>query len=398
MINDANIDYGERLAEVQGQLDGEKSKQERNAMGQFATPYALAKDIAKVARTYFTSDDVSFLEPSMGIGAFYAAFIEAFGNKDQRAAGFEIDPHYALPAKELWTGKPIEITIGDFLSQAAPEQKYDCILANPPYVRHHHIEQGRKAELQRQASEICGENVSGLTGLYCYFMMLSGKWLAEDGISCWLVPTEFMDVNYGQAVKAYLTSQVELLRIHRFEASDTRFDDALVSSCVVIFRKRKPSINHTVELTWGEDIKVPRHTKVMATASMQKERKWTGLFAESESATSTHRHTIGDFFVARRGLVTGDNSFFILDDEAANRHGINSEFLFPIVPSPRYLEQGIESIGAQTGLNLFCCNMGMEALRKEYPSVAKYVEKGEASGCASGYICSKRTPWYHCPR
>lgn len=86
-----------------------------------------------------------------------------------------------------------------------------------------------------------GIKISGLAGLYCYFLILSERWLAEGALSCWLIPSEFMDVNYGKAVKQYLLECVDLLCVHKFKADDVQFDDALVSSTIVFFRKGKPS-------------------------------------------------------------------------------------------------------------------------------------------------------------
>jgi hypothetical protein len=42
-----------------------------------------------------------------------------------------------------------------------------------------------------------------------------------------LIPSEFMDVNYGAAVKRYLLNKVTLLHIHRFDPHDVQFGDAL---------------------------------------------------------------------------------------------------------------------------------------------------------------------------
>ncbi len=64
--------------------------------------------------------------------------------------------------------------------------------------------------------------------------------MTDGGIAGWLIPSEFMDVNYGQAVKRYLLNHVTLLQIHRFDPNDVQFADALVSSAVVWFRKTPP--------------------------------------------------------------------------------------------------------------------------------------------------------------
>ncbi len=385
------------LKNFQTELDSAKNAQERNELGQYATPIELARQIARVAHTILGRDDVSFLEPSIGLGTFYAAFLDVFGDKGQRALGFEVDRHYGEPAQQLWKGKPIEIHIDDFLKQNAPSQKYDCIITNPPYVRHHHIDKGTKLWLKDRAQQKIGVKVSGLTGLYCYFMLLSDEWLSEGGLSCWLVPTEFLDVNYGSAVKTYLTDKVELIRIHRFQASEVIFSNALVSSCVVFFRNRKPKDGHSVEFSWGSDIEHPSGTRIMTSNSLRTQSKWTKLFTSQDLDGDQVQHTIGDFFTVKRGLVTGDNDFFIMDNRAAEENGIPQDMLRPIIPSPRHLTPQTEEIGEETGSMLFICDMSREVLRKLYPSVLKYIERGEAEGRQGGYICSRRTPWYRCP-
>ena len=72
-----------------------------------------------------------------------------------------------------------------------------------------------------------------------YFIAFSHPWMKKNGIAGWLIPSEFMDVNYGQAVKDYLLNEVTLLQVHRFDPSDVQFHDALVSSAVVWFKNKK---------------------------------------------------------------------------------------------------------------------------------------------------------------
>jgi hypothetical protein len=48
-----------------------------------------------------------------------------------------------------------------------------------------------------------GTKIGALAGLYCYFLGISHAWLAPDAIPGWLIPSEFMDGNYGEALKDY---------------------------------------------------------------------------------------------------------------------------------------------------------------------------------------------------
>lgn len=381
----------DRRHEMQLALDSQKTQLERNELGQFSTPYPLALDMVRYARHLIGKNGVSMIEPSIGTGVFYEAFSNEFGPSAKRALGFEIDPHYYEPARKFWEGEHLEMRLGDFLEQAADEA-FDMLVANPPYVRHHHIGSVQKQRLQQRVLTETGIRISGLAGLYCYFMMLSSGWLREGGVSCWLVPSEFMDVNYGQAVKQYLLENVTLLHIHRFQADDLQFADALVSSCIVVFRNEKPTGKDNVRFSIGGSINHPDRVKVLSSADLTSEMKWTPLFTE-DIQQKTQGKTLGDFFMVKRGIATGDNSFFVVDKEKARRYHIPETFLRPMLPSPKNV-QGDVVENADDQEYLFTCHLPETVLKEEYPGTWKYIEEGRKRGVADGYICKNRSLWY----
>lgn len=63
----------QRLA-LQTQLDGGKTAEDRNRMGQFATPTALAREIlAHGIRLLPADQPIRFFDPGIGTGSFYSA-------------------------------------------------------------------------------------------------------------------------------------------------------------------------------------------------------------------------------------------------------------------------------------------------------------------------------------
>jgi methylase of polypeptide subunit release factors len=62
------------------------------------------------------------------------------------------------------------------------------ILANPPYVRHHHLSKDDKERLQRLTLKLTGVEVNGLAGLYVYFLLLATSWMEDNGYAAWLIP------------------------------------------------------------------------------------------------------------------------------------------------------------------------------------------------------------------
>ncbi len=401
-------DIETRRSELQQALDAQKTQKQRNKMGQFATPYSLACDIMKhMQQLCAGGKTISLLEPSVGLGAFLSAFHNVFGDKAGHALGFEIDSHYYKPAKTLWQGHDIDLRNADFLT-ATPDSAYDMIVANPPYVRHHHIESDTKLRLRNDVNGYCGINISGLAGLYCYFMILSTKWLRKGGLSCWLVPCEFMEVNYGKAVKEFLLHSVELVSIHRFVATDVQFADALVSSCVVVFRNVRPKANYKIVFSEGGSVSAPERQIFIESSTLSAEEKWTNRFNDNADGTTADTGgttaRLGDFFIVKRGIATGDNHFFILDSATVEKYSIPRKFLAPVLPSPRYFKADTV-MGRHDGLPdtdrqlfLFTCDLDEPTLKASYPTVWQYVRQGEEREVNKGYICSQRTPWYSCEK
>ncbi|MBR1553747.1 MAG: Eco57I restriction-modification methylase domain-containing protein, partial [Schwartzia sp.] len=297
---------------LQKTIDESKGMEERRRYGQFATPYPLAKEIVSYGMTLMPHHGITFLDPCIGSGAFYSALLGVIDadHEIQRATGIEIDAAYYDCAGNLWGNTEIELIHDDFV-RVEPQRRYNFLIANPPYVRHHCIQQGEKAVLFEKEKNETGISLSGLAGLYCHFMLLAHKWLAPDAICGWLVPSEFMDVNYGTAIKEYLLHRVHLLRIHRYDPKNPLFSEALVSSCVVWFKNEASDTDYEIEFSFGGTHTAPINSKKIKKSDLMKERKWTRFPEKGIRKDNTVGGTLGDFFFIKRGLATGDNNYFI---------------------------------------------------------------------------------------
>lgn len=388
---------------LQAEKDAIKTQKERNKLGQFATPPALAQEIVNYAlRLLPSGEPIRFLDPAFGTGSFYSALLHRVPKADIGAAsGFEIDEHYAQASRALWSETGLALHVSDFTQTYPPtssRERFNLLICNPPYVRHHHLRSEEKIRLQNLALVATGIKINGLAGLYCYFLLLAHAWLSEDGIAVWLIPSEFMDVNYGGPVKRYLLDNVTLLHVHRFDPSDVQFDDALVSSAVVIFRKQKPLADHKVEFSFGGTLAKPKLSRNIGSRELRVEPKWS-RFPAAPARSGKVTNTLSDFFSIKRGLATGDNTFFILSEENAKRLEIPQEFLRPILPSPRYLKTN-EILADDNGvplierrLFLIDCRLQEDEVRERYPAFAAYLSRGVPE-VASRYLCKSRKPWY----
>jgi adenine-specific DNA-methyltransferase len=398
-----NNAFEERRCALQGELDDKKSQAERNKLGQFATPTQLACEVLAYGLSLLPkTEPVRFLDPAIGTGSFYSALLSKCGRRPVASAqGFEIDPHYGKPALAHWDGFPLKITLGDFTRQSPPSQdaeRANLLICNPPYVRHHHLNGPEKLRLCAAARESANVELSGLAGLYCYFMALAHRWMSHDGIAGWLIPSEFMDVNYGRALKDYLLREVTLLHIHRFDPNDVQFDDALVSSAVVWFRKAKPPTELNVTFSYGGTMQKPALSKIVSAHDLRTTDKWT-RFPRKEVEARHDGYRLGDLFAIKRGLATGDNNFFILDEERVSALGLPSKFLRPVLPSARFIKAD-EIKADKTGvplldkrLFLLDCDRPEDEIKRDHPALWSYLKTGLES-TALGYLCRTRRIWY----
>jgi adenine-specific DNA-methyltransferase len=436
MIPDKKGSAESRRQQVQAAIDARRSAVERNRLGQFATPIALAVDIARYVDSLIdpAQKKIRFADPAVGSGSFFSAALDVFGRKRmQSAVGVEIDPAFAEVARTLWSGAGLDVVQGDFTRVIANGSQLpapNVILANPPYVRHHHLDRADKERLQRLVLETTCVEINGLAGLYVYFLLLATAWMEEGGIAAWLIPSEFMDVNYGAALKRFLTDAcsgngtisgawtpgacpisgaaphhpVTLLRAHRFAPDDVQFGDALVSSVVLVFRKTPPLDGHAVEFTLGGTLAEPQAHDLIPLDRLRESRKWTVYPSHANNDRQTlsddRGPTLGDFFRIQRGIATGCNKFFILERTDAQRRGIPDRFLRPILPSPRHLKTTVIDADADgypridRPLCVIDCDLPEAAIQHEYPELWAYLQTARTLGIRDGYLVRKRNPWY----
>ena len=102
---------------IQSAIDATKSAAERNRLGQFATPHALALDIARYVGSLIGTRKrgIRLADPSIGSGSFFSAALAAYGsNRIESAVGVELDPAFAEAARGLWADAGLEVVRGDF--------------------------------------------------------------------------------------------------------------------------------------------------------------------------------------------------------------------------------------------------------------------------------------------
>ena len=301
----------------------------------------------------------------------------------------------------------VELAVGDFLDPAAwplSESSFDAVIANPPYIRHHNLSPQDKSRADRYADRLQAK-VSRLSGSYVYFFLEALLRLNEAGRLAFITPTEFLDVRYGRAVKEALLAHCDIEEILVLEMDELAFEGVLTTSAITLATKRaKParkvrlaegSLNGSIErdrsVDLGADVASP-------------ELAWTPLLparAERIAPLLKGRSArLGDYCKVRRGIATGNNSFFCLSLDDVERLEIEERFLVPVAVGSRDLpgEGPLDSVFREERIKegarafLFHCHESREALANT--NALRYIELGEKQGLQEKFNCRTRRPWY----
>ena len=388
----------------QKEVDASKSLSERNANGQYSTPFELAHVMVGQAlrdRHWQSGDGaVHVFEPACGSGVFLSALLAIPHAPAFLFTGVERDPDYADICKSVFASKNVRIVEGDFFIVSETEAfqaSADVLVANPPYVRHHHLAFEDKLRLQSRVLRELGIQISGLSGLYVYFILLADRLLRAGAVASWLIPGEFLYTNYGKALREYLLKRVTLLRLHTFASEDVQFDDALVSSCIVTYRKAPPPADAEFEVTEGR-YGASGFGRKWRCAELSSFSKW--VFKEQSETGKSQGVTVGDLFRVTRGIATGNNGFFVLDEEHVSMAGIERDALTPLLPGPRFLRDAVIDADDQGEPQiekrryLLSLDAQPEEVERRYPRAYQYLQEGERAGVPSGGLCKMRKLWY----
>lgn len=216
------------------------------------TPEKMANYVAEEILNYRTSafdSEISILDPAVGTGELLIAMLNAISEQGKRikVVGYETDEGVGKETqKKLKTMFPqveIEIRTSDFLDavEVGTAGKYDCVIANPPYIRTQIMGSFRAQKIAQKLS------LSGRVDIYYAFLLYTREVLKPSGVAGFITSNKFMTIKAGNSVRNYMVQNYALH--HITDLGDTKLFSASVLPCIVIFSLgqtlEKESVNFT---------------------------------------------------------------------------------------------------------------------------------------------------------
>jgi adenine-specific DNA-methyltransferase len=395
----ALFSYAETLRHLPKSSSSRRAEERRR--GTVATPPELAGPIVHHlwALRGQTGEPIHFGDPAIGGGVFYAHAVR-LGQHLASATGIEINPVRADATAFAHRRTHLRVITGDFLSLHPELGSWNFVTANPPYRRSQEI-LADVSDLKRELESSLKLKISGRSDLYAYFMLAAHAWMQPNAVAAWLIPSEFTVTKAGQALREYLTQNVELLQLHSYgDSFRSLFQDVLVDPCVVFFRNASPDGNHPVRFTKGLELNRPDRSFFKATAELRARSSWNMQDLGARTGRADDSVALGEFFRVRRGIATGANAVFVLDRTQVDELRVPPALLKPLLTRAHLLPESGVVLGGADGTPvmekpkwLIDTDLPMDQLKRLAPRLADYLEANSGLALQSALV-RRRVPFY----
>lgn len=234
----------------------------------------------------------------------------------------------------------------DFLSllpKNFANKKFDVIIGNPPYISHHNMSESQKngAKAAMKGPDF---SVTKRASLWAYFILHSFNFLKTGGRMAWILPGSFLFTDYAIGIRKKIESSFERAvaiqlreRIFIPNGSDESTVVVLCDGFLYNQSKTKFELGFANTLQDLKDLTVS--WKLNQWRGKRLSERTNILLMEDSGkkvfksiVESTNCYDLGRYMEVQIGIVTGANSFFILNQEAANTYKIPESALKQIFP------------------------------------------------------------------
>ncbi len=365
----------------------------RKKFAQFFTPETISDFMAEWVVSGI-SKNAEILEPAFGLGIFSRSIRKLSPNVI--TTGYDIDEVIYNIAKQNFANDFVNIILNneDYLTSSW-DSKYDAIICNPPYLKFHDYD---NAILVPYINERLKIHLNGFTNIYTLFLLKSISQLKEGGRLAYIVPSEFLNADYGVEVKRILLKSGTLRHFIIIDFNQCAFDDALTTACIILCEKTTPS----------ESVRFSNIGKIEDLCSALKgyieipieqldpQDKWSRYYNEVHSSKYQHLVPFSTFAKVSRGIATGANEYFTFKASKIDEFSIPRTNLLPCICHSVDVTKLIFNDEDYSKLvqNNKLAYLFNGCADENNIHVQRYIQLGVELGINHKYLTASRNPWY----
>lgn len=252
LFNESPASYADRLSL---EYSSKVTQEHKKRLGQFFTPLSVASFMSEFSNDIKTNK-IKILDPGCGTGVLACAVIEALVRNNSHLEeidliAFETDLELlvytdaSLNYLQGWLRKKnIKFSCflckNDFIlhnssvlsNKNTVAEKYNIIIANPPYF---------KISKNDERAKAAHSVIFGQSNIYSIFLLIAAKMLDEQGKLIFITPRSFSSGTYFKLFREKFFELVNLTNIHLFVSRKEAFerDNVLQENIIVVATKKK---------------------------------------------------------------------------------------------------------------------------------------------------------------
>lgn len=342
-------------------------------------------------------------DPAAGRGAFFAA-LNSLQLPNVSYYGTDIDADVLNDS--IYQDATCLVERRDFI-KTPPQQLFDAIVANPPYIRHHRLDEETKAFLKKRCLQITGFTIDGRAGYHIYFLLQALSQLKPGGRLAFIIPADTCEGKFATQLWQWITQTFRLECIVTFDEEATPFPNVDTNAIIFFIRNEVPGATlqwakitaaHTNDLWNFVEDGFPNTTSAVLTAQSRQldEALRTGLSRPAQIANQ-YTYCLGDFARVMRGIATGANEFFFLTKQQAQRLNLPQTLLRQAVGRTRDVTGDCLTAADLTQLDREGRPTQLLSIEREdqvTDSVHTYLLEGEALALPERALIKQRKFWY----
>ncbi len=398
-----------------------KTITDKKSLGSYYTPRILSDFIIRhLFLNYKFREDINILEPSAGDGIF----LESLFNNQTFSSSFKLPENIKkinISAVErdkaainkckinlkkyINSSRKIEYTLQDYLDfQKLNKKKYDLVIGNPPYIKYHYLSkrQIKLCELIHKESKLSPKKIKNI---WTSFLVSGVHALNEDGVLCYVLPAELLQVIYAKELRNFLRDNFK--RIEIFAFNDLIFPDIEQDVIILICAKKQTPGVSFFQVDTLDDLREPTYVTKNSNIHRETLDKWTNyvlLDDELKFLDSFKKRLlpINHYCRAEVGVVTAANEFFIVNKSIVKEFRLN-KIALPILqksslmPSTAgFLKSDHDKI-VEKEKPAFLLSFENKKSKGFSITLKKYLKKGKQLNLHKRYKCKLRENWYSVP-
>jgi len=385
--------------------------------GGYYTPSRLAD---YVTEWVLGANPISILEPSCGDGSFLQSIKNnSYTNKISISAFelFDSEVEKARSRCESLKFKDCTITEGDFLDWAnlrlfENAKLFDGVIGNPPFIRYQFLDKPFQNNTE-QVFKTLDLKFTKHTNAWVPFVLASIALLKPSGRLGMVIPSEIIHVLHAQSLRTFLAEMCK--KIVLIDPQEIWFEDTL-QGAVIILAEKKSNLSQqyqgvAIKHVKGSDfLNIDPNTIFNDACGVNGSTvsgKWTKALLENDVVNLIDRlcekknvYKFSEIADVDVGIVTGANSFFLIDDCVVEKYGFH-DYVSPMFGRSSHCKGIIYNRKQHQANKKSGYPTNFLYLQDDYDSLPKkiksYIDCGEALNLHKRYKCSIRKPWYKVP-